>query len=370
MNFTIKFFFLNVTIIGLLFAKQVDTLSIQIDTTSTQLDTTSNELDTTTSVESVVLDSVYAINGDIIVGEIQSIKSKTLTIETKYSDDDFTIEWEKITRISTTTVFLITTTSGKHVTGKISGNLNEMLTVNWADKRELFSADQIVAAIQSNRKFIDRLNASIDFGYIFKKANSEQQFNGSARLGFATDKWRTSSGYNGTFSQQDSVDLTNRHEWDASFNYYLPLNLFPIVSINFLNSTELSLTLRTTGKVGLGYYFFNKNALFWNISGGITTLRENYSNESDSTKSSLEVYFGSEIHIFDIGDFSLRLIGNYYIGITEEDRSRGDANFETKYDLPLDFYIKGNFILDYDNQPAEDAETFDYQYSLGFGWEL
>ena len=42
--------------------------------------------------------------------------------------------------------------------------------------------------------------------------------------------------------------------------------------------------------------------------------------------------------------------------------------FDTKYDLPMDFYIKLGFTLNYDNQPVEGAPEADYVFSTGFGW--
>jgi len=322
------------------------------------------------SDEIAVLDSVYVVTDEVITGELKSIKSGKITIETEYSDKDFIIDWEKVTRISTTTPFLVTTTKGSHITGTLSGNTSDTIILNGLGRDEALLPNEIVNATQSNKKFIDKLSASIDFGYLFKKAKNEQQFNGAAHIGYATDKLRTSTGYNGNISKQDSVDLSDRHEWSLSFNYYLPRNLFPIVSINFLKSTELNLSLRTTGKAGLGYYFFNTSYLYWNVSGGFTTLREIYTTENDTTKTSAEVYIGSELNIYDIGDLSLRLIGNVYKGITEKNRIRGDTNFDIKYDLPLDFYLKGALIVDYDNQPAENSGRFDYQFSIGAGWEL
>ena len=42
---------------------------------------------------------------------------------------------------------------------------------------------------------------------------------------------------------------------------------------------------------------------------------------------------------------------------------------DVKYDLPLDFYVKGGFTLNYDNQPTVGAGEVDYVLNTGFGWE-
>jgi hypothetical protein len=46
-----------------------------------------------------------------------------------------------------------------------------------------------------------------------------------------------------------------------------------------------------------------------------------------------------------------------------------DFAFDTKYDLPLDFYIRLGLTLNYDNQPVEGAGETDYVFQTSFGWE-
>ena len=44
--------------------------------------------------------------------------------------------------------------------------------------------------------------------------------------------------------------------------------------------------------------------------------------------------------------------------------------FDLKYDLPLDFYIRLGYTLNYDNKPVEGATESDYVLQTSFGWEL
>lgn len=83
----------------------------------------------------------------------------------------------------------------------------------------------------------------------------------------------------------------------------------------------------------------------------------------------MEGYLGTELNLFDIGDLSLITTAKVFPGITEKGRWRADFNFDMKYDLPLDFYIKLGYSLNWDNQPVEGAEAVDYVLHTGFGWE-
>ena len=52
-------------------------------------------------------DSIIFKNNNYIIGEVKSMDRNILKIETDYSDDDFTIEWDGIKEIYTDTYFLI-----------------------------------------------------------------------------------------------------------------------------------------------------------------------------------------------------------------------------------------------------------------------
>ena len=46
-----------------------------------------------------------------------------------------------------------------------------------------------------------------------------------------------------------------------------------------------------------------------------------------------------------------------------------DIVYLEAYDLPVDFYIKVGFTLNYDNQPADDASEVDCLFQAGIGWK-
>ena len=61
---------------------------------------------------------------------------------------------------------------------------------------------------------------------------------------------------------------------------------------------------------------------------------------------------------------------DFYSSLSEKKRIRTDYDITLKYDLPLDFYIKLGFTLNYDNQPAIAGNKHDYIFTSGFGWEF
>ncbi|MEJ2005849.1 MAG: DUF481 domain-containing protein, partial [Cyclobacteriaceae bacterium] len=95
---------------------------------------------------------------------------------------------------------------------------------------------------------------------------------------------------------------------------------------------------------------------------------ENYFNDEDDRQST-EGWFGTELNLYDIGDFSRMTKVLAYPSFTQSGRWRSDFNIDLQYDLLLDFYIKSGLTLNYDNQPVPGSPTTDYIWPTSFGWE-
>ena len=78
----------------------------------------------------------------------------------------------------------------------------------------------------------------------------------------------------------------------------------------------------------------------------------------------------SDFNMFDFNDFNLKAKIKLYPSLSEKGRIRTDFDISLKYDLPLDFYIKMGFTLNFDNQPANVGHAFDYVFNSGFGWKF
>jgi hypothetical protein len=119
----------------------------------------------------------------------------------------------------------------------------------------------------------------------------------------------------------------------------------------------------------MGKYIIHTNNLYWGFSAGANYNNETYSVDTIPGRTSWEGFLGTEINLFNIGDLSLLTNAVAYPSITESGRWRIDFKFDAKYDLPLDFYIKAGYTLNYDNKPAPGSSETDYVLQTGFGWE-
>src|SRR6187431_697612 len=251
-------------------------------------------------------DSLVLKNGDVIVGEIKSMDKGVLTIETDYSKNDFKVEWTGIKEIYSKSHFLVTLKNGQRINGTVeSAEAGKKIIINGDDgSKTETTLEEMVFLKGLKSDFWSRAYASIDLGLSFTKANNLRQYNVRSKFGYLADKWQTDIFYDDTRSKQDSVAETKRTEGGIAAKYFLQKDWYLAASLNFLSNTEQALDLRTTGKLGAGKYLIQTNQKYWGLSGGVSLNSESFTNDKPS-QTSTELYFASELNLFDMKDFSL-----------------------------------------------------------------
>lgn len=314
-------------------------------------------------------DSIRFSNGDLIVGEIKSMQRAVLYIETKYSENDFEIEWKEVEWIKTQSHFLIILNTGDKYFSDLEHLNDSTLKIETGGTNHITCKYQDIFYMNSyDETFKDRFNAEIAVGYDLAKAKNLRAFSLRSAIGYEAENWSTDVSFNSLQSNQDSTDQIKRIESELNYRYILGRKWYVISSMTTLSNTEQKLDLRLNGQVGFGRFFIRTNKAYWGTKLGANRNNEQYSNDTED-RASWEAYFGTELNLYDIGDLSLLLNIMAYRGINEQGRWRSDATFDAKYDLPLDFFVRLGASLNFDNQPAQGASRTDYIIQTTFGWE-
>ncbi len=316
------------------------------------------------------LDSLRLTNGDEIIGEVKSMDRGILAFETDYSDDDFTIEWEKVAYIATTTKFMITILGGEKYFTNIHSENDTLVRIETGEMVQLVSVNDIVNLDPYEDKFIERLSLEISVGYDVAQARHLQSFTSSSLFNYKAERWSTGASLNTLASRQDSTDDIKRIEGEYNFRYVIGNKWYAIPSLSALSNTEQNLDIRLNAQLGFGRYLFRTNSAYLGVQLGGNRNIEHYSSSDTENKQSWEGFGGLYLNLYDTGDLSLNLTSTAYPGITEKGRFRSDNSLSVKYDFYKDFFVKFSASFNYDNQPAEGAEQTDYVISTGLGWEL
>ena len=325
-----------------------------------------------TSITFAQLDTLVVSSGDILVGDMKSMSRGVVTIETDYSDVDFKISWDKVTKVQSKGAFIVSLESGERIITTIRTKPSDSLTVVlFKDGKEVnIPISDIVFIKGVDEGFIARLSASIDFGFSVTKANNLRQLSSRSSLGYLANNWSADASLDAVRSSQDSVANTSRTDVSVTFNYFLWKGWFVYGSASFLQNDEQKLELRSTPKVGIGNYVIQTNHMYWSLFIGAAWNNETYTDPTIPNRSDAEANIGTELNLFDIGDLRFLTSLSVFKSITESDRTRADFKLDLKYDLPLDFYIGLGSTLTSASQPVAGASESAYVFQTSFGWEL
>ncbi len=316
-------------------------------------------------------DTIVLKNNDKLVGEIKSMDRGVVTIETDYSDSDFTITWVDIISIKSKQTYLMTLSDGTRINSTIHTQQGDSAVVTlkgFNDKK--VDIKDIVYINPVKKKFISRIVASVSFGYNITKSNNLSQLSINSNISYTAYKWKLHGSYNEVRSNQDSVEATSRMDASAGLKYFMKNDWFYEFSGDFLSNDEQKLELRSTIKSGLGKYIIHSNSMYFGGGFGLAFNNEKFNDVNNTNRNSLEAYIGFALDIFDVKDFNLTTDVTFYPSLTEGGRYRADYNLNLKYDLPLDFFIKLGLTYNYDSKPVEGASVSDYVFQSTFGWEF
>ncbi|MDQ6470154.1 DUF481 domain-containing protein [Flavobacterium sp. LHD-80] len=317
-------------------------------------------------------DTLVLKNNDILVGKIKMMNKGVVQIETDYSKDDFKLEWKHVKNIGSERIHIISLTNGVLLNGKISNvkapNKCEITNIETQTK-SIVDLTDIVYIKPVDESFWDRLDASFDVGIKLTKAQNLQQLTVNVNLGYTAKRWYGTAMYKQIQSVQDDSDPIRRIDTELSYVHLLPKDYFVPLSVTTLSNTEQDIELRILSKAGFGKYLMHSNKKYWGVASGLSFNHERFTETTEANKS-LELFIGTDFNLYDIGDFSIQTKATVFPSITESKRVRTDFSLDTKYDLPLDFFIKLSFVYNYDNKPKPGASKDDYVFQTTFGWKL
>jgi len=315
-------------------------------------------------------DTIHLKNNDVLVGEVKSFSNGVLIFETSYSDEDFKIEFNKLKGLIIERKCLIILTNGRRRFGNIRTDNEGLVKITLEDKSvEQFKLDEIIALEEVDDDFWNRIKGSIDLGFNFSKANNNTQIIIGGDLHYADKSWLMEGDIGVMNSKQDDAERTKRTDANLELIRILPRKWYLLGDVSFLSNTEQALDGRISPSLSLGKFLISTNKLYLGLSAGLSYNIENYVDDSFN-KTSSEAVISTSFNMFDYEDIDLKTGLDFYSSLSERGRVRVDYDMVLKYDLPLDFYVKLGFTLNFDNQPAIMGNDVDYIFTTGFGWEF
>lgn len=314
-------------------------------------------------------DTLYFKNKEMMIGEVKSMSKNILTTETKYSDEDFKIEFDKVVRMVLVNKYSIFLVDGSSFYGTLKSNKENEVTIISGDTIQDVRIGKIVSLNKIETGFWKHFTGSFDFGYNLTKDNNSQQLTFALQLNYVSEKWINTIKYDELYNVQDNVEDINRVDFELDAKKYYRNNWFFNSNFSFLSNTSQSIKGRYNPSLGMGNYLVRSNKLYFLVGGGLTYNIEKYF-DSSIDKNSFEFVVNTQFNGFNLKDFDINASILMFPSLSENGRFRTDIDFSFKYDLPYDFYVKSSVSANYDNQPSQSGVKLDYVFSTGFGWKL
>jgi hypothetical protein len=318
-------------------------------------------------------DVVTMKNGDHLTGEVKSLDSGTLFIETEYSASNLSVDWNQVVSVTSTATYLITLANGVHVTGTLqrapgSAEHPEDVTIV-GENRELLVASPNIVEMETQKPSVWRqLRGSVDAGVSFTSGNSQTTANTDLNVNYSTPKWSASAAVGTSFSDQSGGAKTNRNDISFGGQRFLSRNAYIGGLLDFLHSSQQDLDLRTTAGGGYGRYWKRTTNTEFRWLGGIVYTQESFAAPTKQSDSNAEGLLGIayDSYRFKMGEIHLRAL--VFPGLSDSGRIRATTNNSLVIKLTNNFHFTLSFWDNYDSRPPTTAKKNELGLSSAIGW--
>jgi hypothetical protein len=320
-------------------------------------------------------DVVTMKNGDRFTGEVKRLQSGVLYIETDYASSNLAVEWSQVQNVKSTAMYLITLSTGKHITGQLerlpgSGTVGDNVTILSGSNNTSVPPQQVIEIAPQKSSWWRQLQGSLDVGTSFTSGNGQLSVETDASVSYTTPGWAAGAALGTSLSDQDAGTKTNRDDLSLSYEKYLNRNSYVGAITDFLHSSQQDLNLRTT--IGGGYGRFLKRTgttdLRW-IAGAVYT-QESFSTLNQPSDSNAEGLLGLsyDSYRFKLGEIHSQIL--VFPGISDYGRVRVTATNDLVIKLTNNFHFQFSFWDNYDSRPPTTAKNNELGLSSAIGWSF
>ena len=306
-------------------------------------------------------DQVTLRNGNVLTGEIKSMKFAKLLIDVD-GPGKIEIKWEYIVKIESNKTLQITMRNGEvFVT-----TMDSLFSVV-----PFTTLNEIVEIIRIKDKFIKRLDGSVNLGFNYAKSSDNAQFTFSSTTTYRRPKKETTLKLNSVLTH-NSLDTIVSRKQDVFLDYYRKLknSWYANVLFGWQQNTQLGLSSRFLLNGSGGKIIINSNQERLLTGAGLSF---NLEDRGDSTGyiSNLEgllmIQYKKFRYIFPKISIDAQYI--LYPGLTDWGRVRMDLSVNMSYEFFKDFNVGLSFYDSYDNRPSSKAASsndFGINFTIGY----
>ena len=321
-------------------------------------------------------DVVVLKNGDRMTGEIKGLQRGELKFKADYMVEAVRLDWARVERIESKSVFMISLVDGKIFTSVMrlsATNSDEVanFVIGSPDKPVLVHQSDVIRIIPASPRFWKRLEGSIDFGFSYTSGNDQYQTELTATTTYRTGVHSFTTSIDSAFSGQSQGDSTARKQFTFDYRKQLTPRLFAGGIFDLLQSDQQSLNLRTSigGLAGLNLRQTEQSRL--SVFGGLVGTRENYSTAIGKPKATnADALAGVDFTTFRFKTTDISSRFNLFPSLTTPGRMRLQATSDLRIKIVKDLYWGFHLYENFDSKPPVRADKNELGVSTSLGWKF
>jgi len=321
-------------------------------------------------------DVVVLKNGDRLTGEIKGLQRGELRIKADYMVDAVRLDWARVERVESKSTFIISLVDGKLFTSVmrlIPGNSGDVpnFIIGSSDCSTRVNQSDVIRIIPIEPGFWKRLEGSIDFGLSFTSGNDQYQTQLTATTTYRNGDHSFTTSIDSAFSGQPEGDKTARNQFTFDYRKQLTPRFFVGGIVDFLESDQQSLSLRTSvgGLVGRNMIQTENTRL--SIFGGMVGTREHYSTLLERpTSTNADALAGADFTTFRFKTTDIRTRVGLFPSLTTPGRMRLQTTSDLQIKIVKDLYWGFHLYESFDSKPPVRANKNDLGISTSLGWKF
>lgn len=329
-----------------------------------------------TAVAKNVDDVVVLKNGDRLTGEIKGLQSGELRVKADYMAEAVRLDWAKVERIESKSMFMIWLVDGKLVTDVmrlLPTNSTEVANFVIGNSGQTIRVHQldVIRIAPADRRFWRQLEGSIDFGFSFTSGNDQYQTQLAATATYRTGAHSFTTSIDSAFSGQTKGTSLTRNQFNFDYRRQLNQRWYVGGLFDLLRSDQQSLKLRTSigGLVGRNLVQTERTRL--SVFGGAVGTRENYSESLGRPKTTnADAIAGTDFLTFRFNRTDIRSRLSLFPSLTTPGRTRVQATSDLRIKIVKDLWWGFHIYENFDSKPPVRADKNDLGVSTSLGWKF
>ena len=294
-------------------------------------------------------DKVYLKNGDVITGEMKSMKLAKLSFDMNGPGIIY-IKWEQIINLTSNRIFQVSLQNGQVLVSKLDSVFFKQYDI---------ILDDIVEIVPIRNKFLKRLSGDINLGFNYTKSSEILQFNFGSSITYRVPKIESNFKLSAVLSKSSGDTITSKNQ-DAGASVLKTLNRrrYTMGTLGWERNTQLALQNRYLLGGVYGKMIISDNSERFLTGGGLSYNREQFIDSSEF-HGNLEALIAIEYKKFRYSFPKINIDAQYkfYTGLSDWGRIRMSLSLTTSIEIFKDFNAGFTFYDNYDSRPSLGAAS-------------